>query len=1076
MGDVRDLSALSPEEKRAMLAELLKKKAAAEDLTWPLSHGQRALWFVHGLDPTSSAYNISLAAGIQSALDVPALVRALQGIVRRHALLRATFPAEEGAPQLRIYGHCEIPFERIDTAGLSDADVRSRVTEHHRRPFDLATGLAYRIALFSRSAADHVFLFTLHHIVADGSSLAILLEEILRSYAAEVTGTATAAVLPPLRSQYRDFVDWQAQTLNQEGHRLERFWTSSLAGQLPVLELQTDFPRPPFQRFQGATIDFGIDPAVYGAIERFARSEGVTPFIVMLAAFYTVLARYSGQTDIIIGTSALGRSRTDFEPLVGYFVNPIALRASFDDDPPFRAFLNRVKGIVQSGLAHQDFPFPLLVERLHPVRDPARSPIFQTMFNMLRVAGPASAPSHGLTLSTFSVPQEEGQFDIALDIFDLRGQVTGILRYDTALFAASTAQQIARHYTALLDSVCTAPDLPLSVIPLLTDDEHRQIVEQWNATSLQYDPAESIEAMVAAQARRSPDAIAITGTGRTLSYRELDERSNQLASWLRGRGVGSGQLVGVCLQRTPDLVVALLGVLKSGAAYVPLDPAFPASRLAHMVTDSALKAVLTDDDSESALPETEALLVRLDSDWPAIAAQPVDAIAGARSGPEALAYVLYTSGSTGLPKGVQIPRRALTNFLRGMQQRPGISPNDVLIAVTTLSFDIAGLELFLPLTVGARILVATADEAHDGTALRELIESSGATIVQATPATWHMLIDAGWRGSLSLTALCGGEAMPPQLAAELLSRTRALWNMYGPTETTIWSTVARVERDSPISLGTPIANTQVYIIDKHKRPVPMGVAGELCIAGAGVALGYLNRPELTAERFVANPFVPGARMYRTGDLARFTKDGTIGYLGRSDFQVKVRGFRIELGEIESLLSRHPDILQAVATTYDDAAGRRLVAYVVYRAGAEPTGTELRRFVRAELPDYMVPSLFVQMESLPLTPNGKVDRRALPPPIQQGSHVERVAPRTDMERLIATVWSEALGGCEVSIHDNFFDIGGHSLLSVQVIAKLEKRVGVRLPQRYFTETLEQISAACEQLMAEALVAGSGDSAR
>jgi amino acid adenylation domain-containing protein len=1074
MDDVRDLSALSTDEKRAMLAELLKKKAAAENMTWPLSHGQRALWFVHGLEPTSSAYNISIAVRIQSPVDVDALVRSLQNLARRHALLRATFPVEDGAPRQVVYGRSEIPFERVDVAGLSEGDVHSRVTEHHRQPFDLAAGLGYRVALFSRSAEDHVFLFTLHHIIADGSSLAILLDELLRTYAAKIAGTSV--VLPPLGSQYRDFVDWQAQMLDKEGDRLEDFWRGALAGQLPILELPTDFPRPPFQRFRGATVEFDIEPADYGAIEGLARSEGVTPFIVMLAAFYTVLSRYSGQTDIIIGTSALGRSRTDFEPLVGYFVNPIALRATFDDDPPFRVFVHRVRGIVQGGLAHQDFPFPLLVERLHPARDPARSPIFQTMFNMLRVSGASSAAPNGLKLSSYSVPQEEGQFDLALDIFDVRGKVTAILRYDTALFEATTAQQIARHFKALLASVAASPDLPLSAVPLLTADERRQILEQWNATHLPYDPTEGVEAIVAAQARRTPDAVAVAGSGGRMSYRQLDERAGQLASFLRARGVGSGQLVGVCLQRTPSLVVALLGVLKSGAAYVPLDPAFPATRLAHMVGDSGLKVVLTDGDSESALPETDALVVRLDQDWASIAAQPENERAAKAGDPEALAYVLYTSGSTGLPKGVQIPRRALTNFLRGMQQRPGIKPADVLVAVTTLSFDIAGLELFLPLTVGAKIVLATAEEAHDGTMLMQLMDSSGATMLQATPATWRMLIDAGWQGSESLTALCGGEALPPQLATELLARTGALWNMYGPTETTIWSTVARVERDSTIDLGTPIANTQVYILDKHMRPVPIGVAGELCIGGDGVALGYLNRPELTAERFVANPFAPGARMYRTGDLARFTREGTIAYLGRSDFQVKVRGFRIELGEIEALLSRHPDIQQAIAATYDDAGGRRLVAYVVYRTGAEPTGTELRRFVRAELPDYMVPSLFVQMDALPLTPNGKVDRRALPPPIEQPVHVDRVAPRTEMERLIATVWSEALGGREISIHDNFFDIGGHSLLSAQVIAKIEKQIGVRLSQRYLTDTLEQISAACEQLMAEALVVNSGDAAR
>jgi amino acid adenylation domain-containing protein len=573
--------------------------------------------------------------------------------------------------------------------------------------------------------------------------------------------------------------------------------------------------------------------------------------------------------------------------------------------------------------------------------------------------------------------------------------------------------------------------------------------------------------MVAGQAREVPAAIAVVAGDRSLSYAELDARSSRVSAYLRGAGVGAGTLVGVCLQRTPDLVVALLGVLRAGATYVPLDPAFPAQRLASMVEDSGLRLVITDAESEAAVPKSDLTLLRIDRDWPAITAalpaEDVDVSA------DSAAYVLYTSGSTGHPKGVAVPRSALTNFLRSMRAEPGIAASDVLLAVTTLSFDIAALEIFLPLTVGAKVVLASRAEAADGVALRSLLASSGATIMQATPATWRLLVDGGWQGTAGLKVLCGGEALSSDVARQLLPRCGSLWNLYGPTETTIWSTLDRIESDQDISIGHPIANTQVHVVDAAGRPVPIGVPGELCIGGAGVALGYLRRPELTAERFIPDLFspTPGARMYRTGDLGRWLPDGRLQCLGRLDSQVKVRGFRVELGEIESVLARHPAVSQAVAAVHEDGGSlRRLVAYVVHHTPEAPTASEYRKFLRQELPDYMIPSLFVTLERMPLTPNGKVDRRALPVPYLDGHRVERVAPRTETERVIAGIWQELLKS-EVSVHDNFFDVGGYSLLSMQAIARIEAQLGVRpAPTNFIMGTLEQMAAECDRLRSTA----------
>ena len=667
----------------------------------------------------------------------------------------------------------------------------------------------------------------------------------------------------------------------------------------------------------------------------------------------------------------------------------------------------------------------------------------------------------GLTFRPVGVDPGTSRFDLTLFVTEVPQGFFVTAEYNTDLFDRERVARLAGHFQELLAGAVASPDRRLSELPLLSDAEQRTILETWNRTALAVGPA-PVHERFAAQAARTPDAVAVTFEGESLGYRALDRRANQLARRLRRMGVGSEEVVGIAVERSLDMVVALLAVLKSGAAYLPLDPAFPQKRLADMLDDARPRVILTQESVRASLPATAAEKLCLDSlDLAGESKEPVSVAVDA----EQLAYLIYTSGSTGRPKGVQITHRALSNFLDAMADQPGLEPTDVLLSVTTLSFDIAGLELYLPLTTGARVELVGGDTAADGTRLHERLVASGATVMQATPATWRLLLEAGWAGPLRV--LCGGEALTGDLAGELLRRGASVWNLYGPTETTIWSTVHRVGQPEPVApLGRPIANTRVYVRDEAGWLVPAGVPGELYIGGAGVARGYRNRPDLTAERFVPDPWgdEPGARLYRTGDLVRWRSDGVLEFLGRTDHQVKVRGFRIELGEIESALLEVAAVKQAVVVPRENGTGdMQLVAYVVFGPGVESTVTELRASLRERLPAYMVPSSFAVLDSLPLTPNGKVDRTALArldarPGSGRADHVE---PRTPMERLVAGIWTEALGVPRVSVHDNFFDLGGHSLLSMRVLARVEKAIGLSLnPRELIFQTLEQFASACE----------------
>jgi len=1097
-----ELGLLLDEEVDAMLGALLCRQGmtlmsedtrVGQDLsaeqggrpaTGPLSFGQEQLWVIDQLAPGSPAYNIVEGLRLSGPLDVAALERALAAVVRRHEALRTTFRAAtaDGRPVQVIAPALAVPLRVVDLGALPaatrEAAAQERAAEEARLPFDFGRGPLLRATLLRLDAGAHLLVLVVHHIVADGWSMGLLIRELAACYAAAVDGAEAPAELPVLPVQYADFARQQREWLRGENIADHlAYWTQQLGGMPDSLDLPADRPRPPVQTFRGAWYEFALPAELYAAIVRLSQKERVTPFMTLLAAFQALLHRYTGRDDIVVGSPVAGRTRTETEGLIGLFMGMLVLRGDLAGDPTFRELLGRARDLALDAYDHQDMPFEHLVEELRPARDPSRNPLFQVMFALQNMPAPPNNMA-GVDLRREEIHTGTAKFDLSLILIPQTedGGLRGLLEYNTDLFEEATIARMAEHFRTLLEGIAADPDRRLSALPLLTEVERRQLLVDWNSTVAPL-PEATLPALVAAQAARTPDAVAVVCADEELTYAALEGRADRLARRLRELGVGPDVLVGLYTERSLAMVVGLLGILKAGGAYVPLDPSFPVERLAFMAADAALPVLVTQAALVGRLPAHAARVVLLDDPDPdpdAAAGDAGDAGGGATL--DDLAYVLYTSGSTGHPKGVQIPHRALVNFLASMRRAPGLTAADTLLAVTTLSFDIAGLELYLPLIVGARLVVAGRDVAVDGAALAATLTRTGATVMQATPATWRLLLDAGWQGDPRLTALCGGEALPGELAARLRPRVGALWNMYGPTETTIWSTIQEVAEPvgaagEVVPIGRPIANTQTYVLDGHMRPVPVGVPGELCIGGAGLARGYLGRPALTAERFVPDPFAtaPGARLYKTGDRARYRPDGTLEYLGRLDNQVKVRGYRIELGEVEATLAAHPAVRQAVVTVREDTPGdARLVAYVVPEPGGAPAAEELRALLRERLPAYMVPSAFVALAAFPLTPNGKVDRRALPAPdAAQPADTDAgayVAPRTPTEREVATVWAEVLKLARVGAEDDFFDIGGHSLLATQVVARLRaaRGPGMSLRTLFDAPTVALLAAALDAL--------------
>lgn len=1066
----KNLSELSSAQKRILLAELLRQKAnGSSPSVYPLSYNQKSLWIEHQFAPQNSAYNTLFAARIVSDLDIAALKTAFQKLSDRHPCLRTTYTQENDQIVQKIRESSEVYFQELDASSWNAEELKTSLLSLARSPFDLETGPIWRVYLLTRSRQEQILLLTIHHIALDFWSLAVILDELSLLYPASKKGIP--ASLPSLEVQYVDFGRWQSETVaSAKGEELWSYWQQKLAGELPILNLPTDLPRPPMRTFNGAWETFQIDTKLTKELQAIAKIEGTTLYVLLLAAFQVLLYRYTNQEDILVGTPTAGRNKSEFAGIVGFFVNPVVLRGDLSGNPTFKEFLTRVRDIVLEALNHQDYPFPLLVEKLVPKRDPSRAPLFQVLFALQRpqilnlkeisrfMLGEAGVQMNlgELVMEPIALPQMEGQFELMLELFEIEGKLHGAWHYNTDLFEAASIKRMVGHFQTLLAGIVANRAEKIAHLPLLTAVESDRLLGQWNHTRIDYPEQRCIHELFEAQVEKTPNALAARFEDREITYQELNMRANQLARYLITLGVGPEVLVAICVERSLDMLVGLLGIMKAGGAYVPLDPAYPPDRLSFILEDTQASVLLTQQKLIDRLPSHKAVAICLDTDSYNLNRDlqkiPIPNQVTDRN----LAYVIYTSGSTGKPKGVQIAHKSVVNFLSAIHQKIEITARDVLLAVTTITFDIAALEMFLPLMVGASLVIVSREVAVDGKLLLNQLQISEATLMQATPATWRSLLAARWQGSSEFKILCGGEALSQDLVNQLQGKG-SLWNLYGPTETTIWSTMARIDSEqTPIPIGSPIANTQVYILDPHLQPVPIGIPGELYISGFGLARGYLHRPDLTADKFIPHPFSQeiGERLYKTGDLVRYLANGNIEYLGRIDRQLKIRGFRIELGEIEAVLNQHLGVQMAVVTSTEDILGdRSLVAYIVGNPDIVPTITNLRSLMKEKLPQYMIPSDFVILSELPLTSNGKVNLHALPPPdrAQRSLSSDFVPPRTDTEQAIAAIWVKVLGLNQVSIHENFFELGGHSLLATQVVSQLRATFCLDLPLSHLFES-------------------------
>jgi amino acid adenylation domain-containing protein len=1034
----------------------------------PLSFAQQRLWFIDQLEKGNPAYNISVGIHLKGSLDVAALERSFKEIVRRHEALRTSFSIAEGQPVQVIAPSVTVTLPVVDCQPLPELKRKSEVqrlaTEEAQQPFDLTREPLWRVKLLRLSEQEHVLLLTLHHIIGDEWSVEVFIREMAVLYKAFLAGSPLP--LSELPVQYADFAYWQRQWL--QGELLETqlsYWKQQLNGVPSVLQLPTDHPRPAVQTYQGARQSLELPKSLADAIcasqQRFAiatlsRQEGVTPFMVLLAAFQTFLYRYTGQDDIPVGSPIANRNRRELNPLIGFFVNTLVLRTDLGENPSFRELLSRVRQVALGAYAHQDLPFDQLVEALRPIRDASYTPLFQVSFALRKAPQLEEIPE--LALSLLNVETFTAQFDLSLFVDITEQGLIASFEYNTDLFEAATIRRMLGHFQNLLEGIVSNPDQRLSDLPLLTPSERHQLLVAWNDTQAEYPEDLCIHQLFEAQVERTPNAIALVFENQQLTYQELDNRANQLAQYLKQLGVEPDVLVGLCVERSLEMVIGILGILKAGGAYLPLDPTYPAERLAFMLSDSQVPVLLTQERFLETLPEHIAKVICLDTDWESIQVHRHSSI----QNPSSLAYVIYTSGSTGQPKGVLVSHANVVRLFAATQPWYHFNEQDIWTLFHSYAFDFSVWEIWGALLYGGRLVVVPYWISRSPEAFYELLCKEQVTVLNQTPSAFRQLIRAeetlGVNADLSLRlVIFGGEALELQSLKPWFERhgdkVPQLVNMYGITETTVHVTYRPLTMSdlSGMSsvIGRQIPDLQVYVLDRHHQPVPIGVPGELYIGGAGLARGYLNRPELTTERFIRNPFDNqlDARLYKSGDLVRYLPNGDLEYLGRIDQQVKIRGLRIELGEIEAVLGQHPAVQDVVVMPREDIPGAlHLVAYLVPNPKQMPNISELRHFLQTRLPDYMIPANFVLLEALPLTSNGKVDRRGLPAPEGHRPDLQEVyqAPRSEVERAIATIWRSVLHLEKVGVHDNFFDLGGHSLLMVQVNNKLRDVFNCDLP--------------------------------
>jgi amino acid adenylation domain-containing protein len=1036
------------------------------------SFAQQRLWFLEQYEQGTSRYHMPVACRVKGELDEVALEAALNDLVERHEVLRTTFAAGPEGPVQRIAEQLHITLAREGLAGADEARVQARIRQEAQAPFDLAQGPLLRATVLRLSADERIVLLTLHHITSDGWSMAVLLRELGACYRARLQGAEPA--LPELAIQYADYAVWQREWL--QGEVLQRqldHWRRTLQGAPAVLELPTDHPRPAQPRRPGAVVHFQLDAALAGRLQRLGQPQQASLFMTLAAALNVLLHRYSQQDDLCIGYPVANRQRAEVEGLIGFFVNTLVLRTRIRPGDDFHTLLRQVREAVLEADAHQDLPFEKLVEELKPQRSLNQTPLFQVMLAFYNADHAAQLDLPGLSTQVLDPVERTAKFDLSFEISLQHGQLQAGVEYDSELYERASIERLAAHYRRVLELVAETPECPVGQLPLLSEAEHNQQLVTWNATRTAYPEAhEALHQLVERQAQRSPQAVALVHEGGEISYEALNRRANQLAHHLRAQGIGADTRVAVCLQRSPEMVVALLGILKAGAAYVPLDPAHPRQRLAYMLADTASPLLITQQGLLDHLAPLDVPVLCLDRDAALLDAQaehdpqhPVH--------PDQLAYCIYTSGSTGQPKGAMNSHRAIVNRLLWMQAQYRLDTSDTVLQKTPYTFDVSVWEFFWPLMTGARLAIAPSEAHKDPQQLAHTLRQHRVTTAHFVPAMLQAFLAQSQAALPALRRVfASGEALPATVQRQFRQRHPQveLHNLYGPTEAAVdVSHWACTDDSDPVPIGRPVANTRLYVLDAQLQPVPVGVTAELYIAGVQLARGYLGRPELTAERFLPDPHgEPGSRMYRTGDLARYRADGSIEYHGRTDHQVKLRGLRIELGEIENTLLGLPGVREAVVLAREEPGGTRLVGYVALHDPDEP-GVEarLQQQLLAQLPEYMVPASWVVLSALPLNANGKIDRKALPEPQDRAAGQAHVEPESDTQRLLAGLWRELLHTERVGLHDNFFALGGHSLMATQLVSRLREARGIELPLRAVFEApvLAQLAARVDDALAQ-----------
>ncbi|WP_234017158.1 non-ribosomal peptide synthetase [Nostoc sp. 'Lobaria pulmonaria (5183) cyanobiont'] len=1096
----QQIAALSPEQ-RVIFEKRLKQRglnqlrrseipkikvhSRKDSYNLPLSFAQQRLWFLAQLEPNSPFYNVPAAVRLQGELNFNALQQSFNEIVCRHEALRTNFQTVEGQAIAVISKAKPLILPKIDISELplnrQEVEVRQQALQEVQTPFELTSDLLLRVKLLRLNEQEHIVLLTMHHIVSDGWSVGVLMQELAKLYPAFFNQQLSPLAELPI--QYVDFAVWQREWLQAEVLQSQlSYWRKQLQGAPELLELPTDYLRPAIQTFWGANYSFELSKELSASLNKLSQQQGSTLFMTLLAAFQTLLWRYTGQEDIVVGSPIANRNRAEIEGLIGFFVNTLVLRTNLAGNPSFEELIKRVREVALGAYAHQDLPFELLVEQLQPQRDLSYTPLFQVMF-VLHNFPMSVLELPGLTLTPIKSERKTAHFDLILSMTETESGLEGRLEYNIDLFEEKTITRMVDHWRRLLEAIVANPQQRLSEFQLLTESEQQQLLVEWNQTQVEYPQDKCIYELFEAQVKKTPDAVAVVFESKQLTYWELNARANQLAHYLQSLGVKPEVLIGICVERSVEMAVAILATLKAGGVYIPIDPNYPTQRITEISKDAGIEIILTQQHLEVLLEEQSRQLVALDSNRSEIAEQPTDNC-HSQANSENLAYVIYTSGSTGKPKGVAVTHQALVNYALEIANQFKLQKSDRVLQFASIGFDVVVEELFPTWIKGATVVLPGTSKTLSCQEFQQLIEIEQLTVFELPTAYWHQWVSELYSVQETVPicvrlAIVGGERILGERLRQWQQLSTSLIHVYGLTETTVTSTLYHLNSDAELleaatelPIGQPVANTEIYLLDSYLQPVPVGVPGEIYLGGAGLARGYLNRPELTAQRFIPNPFSQnaGARLYRTGDQARYLPDGNIEYIGRIDHQVKLRGFRIELGEIESILSQIPEVKECVVIDREDIPDqKRLVAYLVTEESQEFAIAQVRSFLKSQLPDYMIPSAFVELKTLPLTSNGKIDRKILPVPDWTRLEAEAtfVPPQSPLEEAIAEIWVQLLNVNQIGINDNFFDLGGHSLIATQLVSRLRKAFQVELPLRYIFEfpTIAELAVTIVQSQIE-----------